>query len=393
MSPDSKSPEKLGNAAVQAGLVPNFATTQGLRSIPYLVLCNTDMDDACALHLSFIVEAHHMPRQLLARVPPAKAGPPAQQITAYDESQCRGIIYSSNALLGNAGRRVLELAERRREYLHHSSDQADSGPSWKPLGLNEPHREIPRAESVIHLIKSAKRRPSSQTGALDHDKLLAELDRARSRIQGNVLHEAGPCSNDLWRVALKAIAIGRHVQPQRKRDQLCSPVTPVTPKVKPQLIQTFTVPSVSKPKTLKPLTPLTVERDPNRPINPWNTDFRKKNEAIPPTPNIIPPAPVKPKIDKESSKTTSENELFPGAQNAYRSELPCGFSEYAWAKIVGDLVGAEGILSDDQQVSVLRYAMDRHTLCKEREALGLTVATQIWRVLEATRCLAYEMDF
>ena len=326
------------------------------------------------------------------RVPPAKAGPPTQQITAYNKSHCRGIIYLSNALLGNAGQRLLELAERRRELRHRCADQTASATTCELPNSSQSQRQIFTADSVPRVTKPSKRRQSTRTGALGKDSLLAELDRARSRIQGNMLQEEGPCSSDLWRVAIRALALGRYVQPQRGRSQRSPSPTPFAPKAKAKAIQNLTVPSVSKPKAIKSLTPLAVERDPNRSMNPWNTDFRKKNEAIPPTPRVIPPTPLTPQIENEILKTKAGNERFRGVQKIYRTELPCGFSECAWARILGNLVDAEGILSDDQQVSILRYAMDRKTLLKEREALGLTVATQIWRVLEAIDCLAYEMD-
>ena len=53
--------------------------------------------------------------------------------------------------------------------------------------------------------------------------------------------------------------------------------------------------------------------------------------------------------------------------------------------------GAEDVMSEAQQRSVLRWAMDRGTLSKERESLGLKESAQIWKVLEGMECLAYEM--
>lgn len=53
--------------------------------------------------------------------------------------------------------------------------------------------------------------------------------------------------------------------------------------------------------------------------------------------------------------------------------------------------GAEDIMSEAQQRLVLRWAMDRGTLGRERETLGLKESAQIWKVLEGMGCLAYEM--
>lgn len=387
--PDPKTSENSGVAAVPPDALPIFATTKGLRSVPYLVLCNTAMTETCALHLSFIIEGHHMPGQLLGRVPPAKAGPPAQQIMAYNESQCRGIIYHSNTQLGNAGLKVLQLAETKRDQRHHDASELDSKPLSDVSESSKSSRGAPKASVMTSNATTAKRRRSTQTGAIGDDGVATELDHARSKIQGNTLQEMGPSSNYLWRAALQLLAMGRYLLPQTSARRPTQSPTPAAPKT---IIKTLSIPSPSKPKRLQPLTPLTIDKDPNRPMNPRNTNFRKKAEAVPAITNIITPTTLNPKSGRETPKIAAENKALPGAEKAYRSRLPCGFPEHAWAKILGHVVGVEGILSDDQQLSVLRYATDRRTLNKEREALGLASATQIWRVLEATGCLAYEMD-
>lgn len=353
--------------------------------MPYLVLCDTAMTDTCALHLSFIVESHHTPAQLLSRVPPAKAGSSAQQIMAYDQSQCRGIIYQSNAPLSNAGLKVLELAERSRDQQYHDSTEADSGPLSMPSESSRSPRRGSGAHSIPNITTTAKRRRSTQIGVLEQGGIGPDLDRARSRIEGNTLQDAGPSSNDLWSAALRLLVLSREVPPQSSTKLPAPSFATGATKAKAPIIKTLTIPGVSKPKTLKPLTPLIVEKDPNQPSNPWNTGFRKKSDSIPPTPKVIPPTPLTPKTKIEKNRP-------PRIEKIYRTRLPCGFSEHAWAKILGYTVDAESILSFDQQLSILHYAIDRSTLSREREALGLTVATQIWRILEATGCLTYEMD-
>ncbi len=118
----SKSPERAGLPPSQPGSPLVYATTQGLRSVPYIVLSDSGMTETGGLHLSYILECHHVPERLLTRVPQAKAGAPAQQLLSYDESQCRGIIYLPNPLLGSAGHKVLELAEVMRDsYLNRAT--------------------------------------------------------------------------------------------------------------------------------------------------------------------------------------------------------------------------------------------------------------------------------
>ncbi|KAL6717496.1 hypothetical protein ACLMJK_005411 [Lecanora helva] len=391
---DSKSPEKPGGDAMQMDLQVMFSTTQGLRSVPYLILCETGMTETCALHLSFIVEGHNMPDQLLKRVPPARAASHTQQILAYDESQCRGIIYHSNASLGNAGVKVLELAEMRRSQQYRANEEL-SDPLRQSSGASGSLRRVSEGDVVNPNTALPRRRRSTPTEALDDSGLEAELERARSRIQGNTLQDAGPHSNDLWGAAIRLLAIGRHFLPQLDRLNQPTPSAPApaAAKAKAPIVKTLMVPSFTKPKMLKPLTPLTVEKDPNQPVNPWNTNFlRKKDDSIPPTPTVIPPTPLTLAIKADSPDTVTKHRPSLSMEDRYRTKLPCGFPDSVWAKILGHVIDAEGILSDDQMLSVLRYATNRVTLSRERESLGLTYATQIWRILESTGCLTYEMD-
>lgn len=386
--------------------------------MPYLVLCDTSMTETCALHLSYIVENHHTTRQLLTRVPPVKAGPLAQQLVAYDdELHCPGIVYRPNAGLRTIAMKVLELAETRRKIRFSDTDEANFGPWANPEESGKSLRRSSGNGSGPTIITEAKQRQSTHKGGLDQGEEGGDLDRARSRIQGDTLQEAGPLSNELWRAALKMLVLGRDIQLPKKDNP--SPPTPAVPsapeapKGKGPIIKTLTIPGYVKPRPLKPLTPLKplsllkplpplepfpplkpltllmMEKDPNQSMNPWNPNLRKKDELIPSRPNVASPSPD---AELEISKPAVEGRDPLRTDKVYRSELPCGFPEDAWRRILGQFAGFNGILSADQQLSILRYAMDRRTLSKESEVLGLTFATQIWRILEATGCLTYEMD-
>ena len=80
-----------------------------------------------------------------------------------------------------------------------------------------------------------------------------------------------------------------------------------------------------------------------------------------------------------------------GLQEQYRSQLLSGFTEDIWQQVASYVIEADGIMSKGQQLSVLRWAMDRRTLSQEKESLGKLKSAQIWKVLDATGCLAYEM--
>lgn len=410
-STESASPEKTSLPVLPVGPLLIHTTTRGLRSVPYFVLRNTSMTDICALHLSYIIAHHHKPGQLLARVPPAKAGFHAQQLIEYDtQSQCQGIIHLPNATLGNTGLKVLELADTIRDMPLDGSAEEDAE------GLHTPAKSstIPRRTSNFHctapLVSSSKRRQSLtttedilQTGKVIPAHNVTNLDRARSRIQGDALQEAGPLSNDLWRVALRVLCLGRNIQVQEKKEP------PVVPKAKAPVIKTLSMPGPRlKPLTPKPPMPLTAERDANKPLVPWGR-FSQKSSSIPQSLKISPTSSQQvpfggrerlPSVDPKNIRTqppvhtaTPNRAVSSSAKNKiYQTRLPCGFSEDVWRRIIALAAGADGVMSEDQQRSMLSWAMNRKTLSKESEILGLTLASQIWRVLEGTRCLAYDMD-
>lgn len=410
-STESTSPEKTSLPGLPGGPLLIHTTTRGLRAVPYIVLRDTAMTDICALHLSYIIAHHHKPSQLLARVPPAKAGLHAQQLIEYDtQSQCQGIIYLPNATLGNTGLKVLELAETIRDMPLDGTAEEDAE------GLHTPGKlsTIPRRASTFNctapLVSSSKRRQSlmSAEDIIQAEKAISahnvtNLDRARTRIQGDALQEAGPLSNDLWRVALRLLCLGRDIQVQEKKEP------PPVPKAKAPVIKTLSVPGPRlKSLTPKPSIPLTSERDANRPVVPWGK-FTQKSSYIPQTLNI-PPTSLQqttfggreklPPVDNKNIQTQalvhtanpSRTVSLSAKNKIYRTRLPCGFSEDVWRRIIGLAAGADGIMSEDQQRSMLSWAMNRKTLSKESEILGLTLASQIWRVLEGTGCLTYDMD-
>lgn len=389
--PDSKSPEKTRQNTDPVDYYPLYSKTSGLRSIPYLVFSNTSMNETCALHLSYILAEHNTPQRLLTRVPPAKAGPPQQQLTAYNhDSRCRGIIYLPNKSLGNAGIKVLDLSEVARQSLVDAASYDErSEHSQSPITTNDEIRHaFPEAGVSAGTTTAASRRRATMTGGVESREIEkrghapCELDRARSRIQGNTLQDFGQHANDLWRLALKMLILSREIQPQKKD---LPPPPPPAPKVKPPIIKTLEVPGVTlkRPKPRLPtIAPLTTASS-NQTISPRTSHARKKSGSTPSTPTIIPPTPLTP-------RTLISTASSPRMNADYRSKLPCGLPENAWWRILGFAAGAEDVLSESQQKSVLRWAMDRKTLSRESECLGLKEAAQIWRILDGMGCLAYE---
>lgn len=375
------------------------------------------MTDTCALHLSYIVTSHYTPDKLLPRVPGAKAGVAAQQLASYEnESNCRGIIYSMNNAISKAGLKVLELAELERFDNSEEATEDDPEEAPTPTKAGKRARRDSGAEFNPSTVVTRKRRGARTSGGPDDTTELA-LQRARTRIQINALEADGPHSNELWRMSLKMLCIGREFQPQQPPAELPpSPPPPLAPK---QVIKTLEVPGYVRGKKpaqnlvlAQPL-PLFADRDINQyrePIAPYTGPpppglssvpmYQKSwlSYAPPPAIHVITPTPV-PSATSASggsdvSDPPSDSSGPPATLNYtddYRSDLPCGFTEEIWYRILGEAVDPTGIMSVNQQEIMLEWAMDRHTLERERDNLGHTQSAQIWRVLEGTGCLVYEM--
>lgn len=339
------------------------------------------MRETCALYLSYIVVRHNMPEQLLTRVPAAKAGPPTQHLLAYDnETRCRGIIYLPNPQLGVAAMKVLDLSEAVREGHFDDKDPEENSEGVSPI-LNSANatRKVsePRGSPAV----AGRRRSTLSTASTDHGRhgnksgISIELDRARSRIQGSILEEYGPGSNNLWRVALKMMTLSRDIRPVIEKKQLAIEAgrleglkSPNSPYV-----------TSRRPSSTTPL----ASKSPNQPITTSFGQWRLDNSRLVPV-TTTKPSPIK--LSPPPSPLSSTVPKVP-----YRTLLPCGFSEEVWRRIMAIAAGAEDVMSEAQQRSVLRWAMDRGTLSKERESLGLKDSAQIWKVLEGMGCLAYKM--
>lgn len=355
--------------------------------MPYLIFSDTSMTEICALHLSYVIAYHGLPKQLLRHVPAAKAGLPAQQLHTYDQiPDCRGIIYSANPGLGPAGMKVLDLAESVREgQLVEDDDEVDEEvPETGSLQFKSEVNLRRGSEPRGNLITTANRhRTNTLATAADHggnvckSNAKIELDRARSRIQGNTLHEAGAGSNDLWRAALKMLTLGRNIRPLIKK----GPTPNKASRFQDDKSAGSTFRSLKSPSLRStPLAP----RNPNQPVNVNFSQWRLENSKLVP---VLAPESLPKKPSQPADPPRAESQELP-----YKTQLPCGFSEDVWRKIIAFATGAQAVMTETQQRSMLKWAMNRETLVKEKESLGLKESAQIWKVLEATGCLAYEIN-
>ncbi|MCJ1284419.1 hypothetical protein MMC26_003751 [Xylographa opegraphella] len=363
-----------------------YAKTRGLRSIPYLVLANTTMDDNCALHLSYIVENHNSAHHLVRYVPPAKAGPPAQQLEAYDQIQgCDGIIYRPNTALGSAGSKVLELAELARkgtsEEIIIQANSLEVDVSGSPLAPCRRGSDARVSQPPLTLFNRRKSVVSTDTGEQSNHvpARTGELHRARSRIEGDVLRDIGSQSNDLWRLSLKILSVSRILLLEPRKP--CEIVgTGKTRKAERKPLLPNPSPAM---KTAFPRLPLSTPLAPGNPNQPIivKLPHRRKDSLE--------------HSDLKMTRAVSRTETPPAIaqtptnDNGYRSSLPGGLDERLWTRIISLACGCSGILNAEQALAVVRWARDRASLQREMEALGKAESAQVWRVLEGMGCLAY----
>lgn len=345
------------------------------------------MTEIGALHLSYIITSHNMPDFLLGDLPAVKPGAAAQQLLAYDQdSGCRGVIYAANSQLGPAGLKVLDLAEEIRDSLLDEGNQG--GLSERVFPEHKPGNSTRRASDVRGQPPASDRRRSNSTpGGIDHggndsvSNIRAELDRARSRIQGNYIQECGTGSNDLWRVAMRLLILGRAISSGVHFEY--SSAAAISPGISGSggsYEPTWRV-STTKPQSASPFAAKGFNQPMTPHLGPWRSEYTRL------MPLTTTGTPFKKPLSPPISPLTKIPQGIP-----YRSQLPCQFSEDIWRRIIGTAAGADGIMSEAQQLSMLRWAWDRNTLSRESESLGLKDSAQIWKVLEATGCLAYDMN-
>ena len=360
------------------------------------------MTETCALHLSYVVALHCTPEQLLQRVPPAKAGAQMQQLLNYDmDTDCQGIVYYPNADLGSTGTKALRLAETVRRGLLYEMDEASSEAS--PLPARKVSSAKRTSDSWSSRIASGARRQSGTTGPTHGHEgsemrtVTGDLEKIRHRIQGNALRDAGPSGNKLWRTSLQMLCVGRALCPCIEDDGPSAPnnMKDELPLIKngpeesvaatgQNLASVATFVPVSKPAPL-------AYRSPNQPLTlrlgqEWRNGKLVLTPILPSPRTPIAPATLAPPTPPPSSSTALEE-----TSNPYRTDLQFGLPMDVWRRLVAYVVDADGVMSEEQQGAMVDWAMHKRTLAQEIESLGKPKSAQIWKVLDATDCLAYEM--
>jgi hypothetical protein len=368
---------------------------QGLRSIPYLILSRTGITDRTALFLSYILPVHYTPERLMPYFPMPKTRVEIDVLDAYYLQKCRGIVYKPNDALSSLSNRLLDCAEAMREGRSVHLVQSHKNPFYSPKKGKE------GIAPAFRLVSS--RSPPS----------LRELERARSKIQGALLNHEGPHCITLWSAALQVLVISRQVLFDRNagpfeghtrcfgRSVASLPLSPIS--------TTFVNSSHGKIHS-PPITPLRkTNSGPMGSLAGSHLETPPRMAYTRSLPALNTPPGLK-AFDKEcveanmSIEKTSENGLGKGSHSntdtttpvtqitasAAAKVLPGGLPDKIWKRIIAMAADPENLLSNKQLSNMFDWAKTGDTIEKERELSGKLRSQQIWRVLEATECLAYE---
>ena len=405
------------------------AELHGLRSIPYMVFSGTGVTDSAALFLSYILPAHPTPEKLMKFLPPPKPGAPSEILESYYSLGCRGIIYRPNDRLSPLSKRVLECAEGLREGKPVTVVLPDPSP-FKP-GIK--HYEAPfsprrRRHSVSFVLGGNS--PASS---------VPDLERARSKIQGSILKEAGAHAVALWSAALKVLVVarqiafdpaagpyeghkrsfGRHaaasasplfIQRNPHSHSHSPPTSPtrrhsaLSPLPSSSLFDAVSCsPSAESDDSFPHLESHSPYRSPRHsPVGPattlpasttTTTTTTTPLPAASPTTNAAASQATTAASSPATATATAATEPTTKGSNGRtvaEPRLPGDLPEALWKKIIGMAVDPDGLLSSKQISNLVDWAKTPDTLEKERELSGKLKSLQIWRILEGTECLAYD---
>ncbi|KAI7156405.1 hypothetical protein KC349_g6337 [Hortaea werneckii] len=183
----------------------------GLRSVPYITLSNTGIDDAAGLWLSYVLEDHYFPSQLTDDLNGIHTN---NTIKVYQQdTDSTGVDWSGN-ILSKEGLALLHKAETVRTYtlLDDPSVLADSLIVEEEATGDDSTRE--RSASVNRRLSRGQlsnRRASIRSihTADGGEHEASELESARRKIQRHLIEHHGPACMELWQATLKIVAGSR----------------------------------------------------------------------------------------------------------------------------------------------------------------------------------------
>jgi hypothetical protein len=182
----------------------------GLRSIPYMSFKDVGLNDTGALWLSYILQEHYFPNQLLNEL---NAAPATSSVEAYQQDAVEGGIdwRGNKDTLGKDGLALLTKMDAIRKTLTYLESSSSLVISSEPTSTTKslPVRLFSRAS--IGSRRSSIRSIHTDDGGEHELTEIERLERLLKRLQRHVIEERGIKSVTLWKVALTAVITSRKI--------------------------------------------------------------------------------------------------------------------------------------------------------------------------------------
>jgi hypothetical protein len=176
----------------------------GLRSIPYISFQNIGINDTGALWLSYVLENHYYPNQLVSEI---NAAPATSSVDAYRQGAVEGGIDWSGHK-GSIGRDGLALLTKtevaRKQLLQNDTSSLFAG---SPISVGLKSLEPRRHSRASTGDRRASIRSIHTDDGGEHE--LSEVESVRKRIQRHIIEDRGVTSVNLWNAALQVVSASR----------------------------------------------------------------------------------------------------------------------------------------------------------------------------------------
>jgi hypothetical protein len=389
LSGRSMSAQVTGKTVSQADL-KKYACTRGLRSIPYLILSNTYTTNVEIIHLASMLSMQQPPEQLLEFLPLGKA-----LVLPNKVDECKGIIWLPNAM-DTVARRMIDIGEAIRQLSASDSDGEDSYENRRTSDGTKPGAE----------------NPNSTHDTTGQRKLQKKLDieymRLAKRIRMDALKNNNVHSVEIWSTALKMMVVSRALLLEDRHrivetpsedspleDEAVEAVEDVIGQEEHDSEDGF--PEDQEPEVIPTTEHAVSSFDPAS--EAFDTEFPAlhvpkraeevtiHNEVETNNPTMESPTPEPQMPATRQGRGNGRANFSPGATQ--KEIMRGGLSLDMWRRIIADAVGADGILSVNQQVHIMRYASDWDVLAYKLTIQGVEDYQQIWKFLETVGCFTY----
>lgn len=331
-------------------------------------------------------------KQLLAFLPTGKV-----PTLPNESNQCRGIMWLPSGL-DTIARKMVDVGEAIWETIASDFDSDDPYENRRASGAS---RTSGGAQDSNNDSDDQRKRQK---------KLDTEFMRLAKRVRMDVLKNNSVHTVDIWSTALKMMVVSRALLLDDEDRVVQTPPTetpPECPQPEEAPAEELAEPEIDAPEEHIP------EDSPPSPPKVYISPFHPASEAFDSEfPALKAVQPVQVAAPKEEPKTHEE----PETSNAIRESLtpePSSRQDTAttrgqsrngarqkqvwrgglpleiWRRIIANSVGADGILSKNQQVQIMRYAADWDVMAYKMTIQGAEEYQQIWKFLETVKCFTY----